>query len=166
MAKRVQAEQQRTIQHRAGGQIRVGIEIVFDPVSKEKFISKHLLCAIKNRLARHETLSGHGERLRARLRARVRYRVRNRFRDKGRLWTVAGFHPFCIGLAAENFRLNLQEYARPLVMAQRWKTNGFPPLRTGRFVSNIKMFSTAMLPGWPFAPNRLQAPIQLNIVLE
>src|ERR1017187_4570703 len=131
MAKRVQAEQQRTIQHRAGGQIRVGIEIVFDPVSKEKFISKHLLCPLKHRLERDERLSGRGERLRARVRGRVRYRVRNRFRDKGRLWTVAGFHPFCIGLAAENFRLNLQEYPRPLVMAQRWKTNGSPPCALG-----------------------------------
>jgi len=35
-------------------------------------------------------------------------------------------------------------------MAPMWKTKAFPPCAVGGFMSNIKMFPMAMLPGWPF----------------
>ncbi len=38
--------------------------------------------------------------------------------------------------------------------AQMWKTKGIPPCAVGGFMSNIKMFPMALLPGWPFAPNK------------
>src|SRR6266481_4381307 len=45
-----------------------------------------------------------------------------------------------------------------LVMPRCGKLMALPPCAVGGFMSNIKMFPMAMLPGWPFAPATLQAP--------
>jgi hypothetical protein len=45
--------------------------------------------------------------------------------------------------------------SRPtLVMPKCGKLRAFPPCAVGHFMSNIKMFPMALLPGWPFAPNK------------
>ena len=41
-----------------------------------------------------------------------------------------------------------------LVMPKCGKLRAFPPCAVGHFMSNIKMFPMALLPGWPFAPNK------------
>src|ERR1700674_140554 len=41
-----------------------------------------------------------------------------------------------------------------LVMPKCGKLKAFPPCAVARFMSNIKMFPMALLPGWPFAPNK------------
>src|SRR5437899_12281820 len=48
-------------------------------------------------------------------------------------------------------------FGRPwptLVMPKCGKLRAFPPCAVGHFMSNIKMFPMALLPGWPFAPKQ------------
>ena len=40
------------------------------------------------------------------------------------------------------------------VMPKCEKLKAFSPCAVGHFMSNIKMFPMALLPGWPFAPNK------------
>ncbi len=48
-------------------------------------------------------------------------------------------------------------------MCRVWKTKGTPPpCAFGGFMSNIKMFPMAMLPGWPFAPSKTPGAYSLN----
>ena len=81
VAERVQSEQQRAVEGAARGQFLVCVEIVFHAVAEKKFVSKHLLCLVKNGLAGNKPLSGKRQRLRCR----------------GRLGGRNGFHLLSIG---------------------------------------------------------------------
>ena len=61
------------------------------------------------------------------------------------------------GLVSKRFSAAPLEGGRSwptLVMPKCGKLRAFPPCAVGHFMSNIKMFPMALLPGWPFAPNK------------
>jgi hypothetical protein len=51
-------------------------------------------------------------------------------------------------------------------MGKMWKSNGFAPCASCRFVGNIKVFSTALLLAAVRAQNNSKEPIELSIALK
>ncbi len=133
IANRLDTEEQRTIEGGAAGKFRVGVEVVFDTVAEKDFVSEHFLRAVKNWLAGNETLSRQGEEVRVR----------------GFLGGSCWFHAFYIGVALAELQ------AKPGGCHPGCgKLKALPPCAFDGFVSNIKVFPMAMLPGWPFAPSK------------
>ena len=90
ITKGVDPEKQRGIEGRAGGEFRIGIEIVFHTVAEKKFVSEHILRPVKNGLAGNEALSWQCKRVRC-----------------GRLFFDSGLHSFYIGAGAAKLQAEL-----------------------------------------------------------
>jgi len=92
IAKRLDTVKQRAIQSGAGGKFGIGVEVVLDTVAEKNLVTKHILCTVKNWLARYKALSRHGERVRCR-----------RF-----LFGRNGFHTSYIGAGAAELQAKLR----------------------------------------------------------
>src|SRR5208283_534087 len=84
---------------------------------------------------------------------------------------AAGFTLFISAVPEQNFRRNRgRGYLREARRENRGfgnlrscgKLKALPPCAFGGFMSNIKVFPMAMLPGWPFAPSKTPGACRQN----
>jgi hypothetical protein len=125
----------------AGGEFGIGVEEVFNPVSKENFVPDYILRGQKLAGGRRSAVPDAQASLVqvSSLWLGVSPVLYRRCRDR------TSDEP--TGCNANTFAANLRN-------ARCGKLKALPPCAAGGFMSNIKVFPMAMLPGWPFAPSK------------
>ncbi len=178
VAKRVHTKKQRGIEGRAGGEFRIGIEIIFDSVAEKKFVSEHPLRDGRKLVGGQRNVVPAAQARSERRSFFWRERVALFLHRRGRGGTSGG-----------KLRHVIVREARGSLVASRWSlgkpcsaresrtTNDERPTTTSKPVPNFgnvdvenlghsplaqwavsrvtsEVFPMAMLPGGPFAPSK------------